>query len=179
MLHRKTLAALAALLVLTACGGRTDTTAAPHEGAASAATHLLDADLPDAIGVVAARALEPDQDVVVFGRVRYTADGVFSLVDDEVVSYCGQVPGTMDLCETPWDYCCHSPEKVTAATLVVEAKDADGHDVPKDALGIRPLDLVAVRARLERDDKGELFLAAHDGWYRRERPEVRPEIRFP
>jgi hypothetical protein len=167
-------------LSLAACGGKSETPAAGSAPASGATpTHLLAADLPGAVGVLAAKAGKAGDEVAVFGRVRKTATGVFTLVDDAAVSYCGHGDDPMDDCKTPWDYCCENQETVTQATLVVEASDAAGKPVAKDDLGIRPLDLVAVRGVLEQDADGILVLRAKEGWFRRERPPVGDDVRFP
>jgi len=134
-------------LFLAGCGG--DELGAPPP-AVSTGSFLLAADLPDAVGVLAAKKVAAGTAITVYGRVQRTATGVFTLVDDEAVRYCGQDRSGMDDCETPWDYCCENPEEVREATLVVDAVDATGQEVPKDALGIRPLDLVAVRGTLSK-----------------------------
>jgi hypothetical protein len=131
------------------------------------------------VGVLVAKEREPEAEVTVYGRVQATAKGVFTLVDAEAVKYCGEEAGVMDACETPWDYCCESTDAVRQATLVVEARDARGQPVPREALGIRPLDLVAVRGTLTRDAGGTLSLLARSGWFRRERPAVGDHVKFP
>lgn len=177
------------LLLLAACGGpdATPQTGASNgaSGTSSSSTEvsapdvLLAADLPDAVGVVAAKQVEPDSPVSVFGRVQRTAKGVFVLVDDEAVKYCGQGDATDDHCPTPWDYCCEDPDAVRESTLVVEAYDAAGEPVSKDALGIRPLDLVALEGTLKVDDAGQPYVEARSGWFRRDRPVVGLHVRFP
>lgn len=179
----RTLTLFSFLLALAGCGGpEQPTDAGPSDSTTSGeapASQLLAGDLVDAVGVVAAKAVEPGDDVVVVGRVQRLAKGVFVLVDDEAAKYCGQIPGTDDACPTPWDYCCTPPDELKAAQLVVEAYDAEGNPVAKEAMGIRPLDLIALRGTLERDEAGELFVKASDGWHRRERPVLGLHVRFP
>jgi hypothetical protein len=171
----KSPAILPALIVLlAACGGKGAPPAPP-----TADIHLLAADMPDAVGVLSAKASETGKEVTVYGRVRRTAPGLFTLVDDQAVRYCGQRDDPMGDCPTPWDYCCENQDKVTEATLVIEATDAAGKPVPKEQLGVRPLDLVAVRGTLKKDDTGVLVLEARSGWFRRERPKVSDKIQFP
>ena len=175
---KTSIATILVLLLVTACGGTepgqhaSTTSTTGSDGGAM----LLAADLPDAIGVVAAKAEDPDAEVAVYGRVRRTAKGVFLLVDDEAVKFCGQEEDCG--CPTPWDYCCERPEEVTAATLVVEAEDELGSPVRESDMGIRALDLVAVRGRLTKADDGTLVLKASSGWFRRERPETPDNVKF-
>jgi hypothetical protein len=67
---------------------------------------------------------------------------------------------------------------VAAGTIVVKAVGADGKPVAKDRMGIRPMDLVAVKGTLEKADDGSLVLLAKDGWFRRERPKVGDHVKF-
>jgi hypothetical protein len=165
------LSALAPLvLLLVACGG--DEPPAPERPS----PHLLAADLLDAIPVLEARKRETGADVAVFGRVSDVAKGTITLVDD-VYDYCGRGESTHDTCATPWDYCCEVRD-LAEGTIVVKAQTADGKPVPKDQLGVRPLDLVAVQGTLEKDAKGDWSLVARHGWFRRERPVVGPHVKF-
>ena len=84
----------------------------------------------------------------------------------------------MDGCLTPWDYCCEDQREVAKATIVIEALDAGGQKVKKADLGVRPLDLVAVRGTLTHEDDA-VILRATSGWFLRERPEPGEGVRFP
>jgi hypothetical protein len=167
-------------LLLAACGAKDPPAEAPPAAvtAPDRTSPLLADDIPGALGVLEAKEATVGEEVAVYGRVRKAASGVFTLVDAEAVSYCGEGDAAMDDCETPWDYCCENQDAVTAATLVVEAQDAAGGAVSKEDLGIRPLDLVAVRGTLTKDSEGILVLVAKEGWYRRERPEVEDNVKF-
>jgi hypothetical protein len=160
------------LVLLAACSGEKGS-----PGEATPSAHLLPKDLPDALSVNEAMKKTPDSEVSVVGRVRVLAKGTFTLVDDSW-DYCGRGSSTDDTCETPWDYCCVSKEGVAASTLVVKAQAKDGSAVAKKDLGVRPVDLVAVRGRLVKEADGSLALVAKDGWYRRERPKLPATVKF-
>jgi hypothetical protein len=175
MIARPWPALLLAVLFLTACGGPDHDEPAPSPAHAPT-SWLLEEDFEDALGVVAVKARAPGEEVVVHGRVRSTADGVFVLVDDDAVQYCDIREG--DECATPWDYCCENADDVRAASIVVEVQDAEGNPIAQADLGIRPVDHVAFRATL-RAEGDEPVLVARHGWYRRERPPVGPDVHFP
>jgi len=56
--------------------------------------------------------------------------------------------GGEDHCPTPWDYCCESPENLTANSATVEVVGADGRAL-RAALrgwnGLQPLKTVVVK----------------------------------
>jgi hypothetical protein len=163
---------LAAALGLSACGSES---APPSASAPVASPYLLAQDLPDALSVLEAKKTADGQTVKVVGRVRAYANGVFTLVDDSLED-CARSCAT---CPTPWDYCCEDQGKVTAGSLVVEARDAAGKDVPKAEMGLQPLDLVALEGTVSRDASGAVVVKARSGWFRRERVEFGPEVRLP
>jgi hypothetical protein len=164
--------AIALLLSVGACGDD-----APPPRPAAPSSHLLAADLLGAVPVLEAMTKEPGAEVVVVGRVRELAKGAFTIIDDSF-EYCGRGDSSHDTCPTPWDYCCLDQEKVAAGTMVVKARTTDGKPIPKDALGVRPLDLVALRGKLEKNDRGDWAILS-DAWFRRERPAVGPHIVWP
>ena len=61
---------------------------------------------------------------------------------------------------------------------MVEAEYELGSPVRETYMGIRALDLVAVRGRLVKADDGTIVLKASTGWHRRERPEVPDKVKF-
>lgn len=178
------------LLVLAACGGDRPGPAssgegagdapspAPAAGAASRPAPLLAEDLPGSVPVLAALAGKEGEEVAVVGRVQSKVKGraLFHLVDDSVED-CTRT-GEDDHCRTPWDYCCRIDE-MKAALMLVELRGADGLPVKVDSLGVRELDLVAVRGTLAKGEGGRLMLLARDGWFLRQRPKVSPRVRFP
>jgi hypothetical protein len=167
------------LLLLAACSDKSaPATTAPAAGAPAAATPAPSApDVPDALAVLAAKGKADGDAVAVVGRVRFLAKGVFTLVDD-TIDYCGHGADTMKECPTPWDYCCKDPDVIAAATIVVKAQTKDGAPIAKQDLGLRQLDLVAVKGVLRKQEDGSLALVATDGWFRRERPTLPSHVKF-
>lgn len=165
-------------LALAACGGdtqdagtsSTDTTPASFEMAA---------DIPDATNVFRAKKKPVGEEVVVVGRVRDLTQGfaAFTMID-EVMEYCGQGAEQCG-CKTPWDYCCIQPEEVNEASLPVEFRDAKGQPVETDDAGLRLLDLVVVKGKLEKTQSGGLVLVTNTGWFQRERPKLPDGIEWP
>jgi hypothetical protein len=162
-------------LALVGCGGD------PGDGAATAtsSSYTLDADVDGAVDVKAAMQAEPGTQVAVFGRVQeINRDGyaVFYIVDDSV-PYCGK--GQEDCgCNTPWDFCCHEDDMRTAR-MPVELRADGGMPVKSDNLGLRLLDLVAVKGTLEKTTEGGLVLVADRGWFTRERPDLPDGLHWP
>ena len=176
------------LLVLASCGGGetggrpSPPATSPGAGAGRAAPQFVLAQDPGpAQEVKAAKAAGPSEStvVVVVGRVGHIVPGraVFTLMDASL-PFCGQ-ENEEDGCKTPWDYCCESPETRTANALVVEVRDAAGEPKKTPTLPeLRLLDLVAVTGRLSQDEHGNFVLVA-TGWYRRERPDLPADVRWP
>jgi hypothetical protein len=139
------------------------------------------ADLPDAVPVLAVKeadpALAPGTRVVVVGRIRQMADGVLTIVDDDTIDYCGR--GEDCGCRTPWDYCCVAPKERVRASLTVELKDAEGRPVPQKRMDLRLLDLVALEGTVSRDPDGTLVVTTAGRWFRRERPALPADVRWP
>lgn len=165
------------LIALPACGGD-DTPASTATKPAPKGT-LLTSDLPDAVGIKAARKMEAGVEVAVFGRVQeLNRDGyaIFYLVDD-TVDYCGRGAESCG-CLTPWDYCCEEPAMLEAR-MPIELRGADGLPVKDAELGLRLLDLVAVHGTLEKTEEGGLLLVVKDGWFRRDRPTLPDGLEWP
>jgi hypothetical protein len=169
-----------ALILVAACAkeeGPSPSSAAPAPSPGLAKL-VLKADPGEALPVLQAKE-GADGDVLVAGRVGQIVQGFasFRLVDASL-AYCG-AGGAADDCPTPWDYCCIPKNELTAATLVVEARDADGKPLRAGSLpGLRLLDLAVVRGKLTRDAHGNVVVLA-DGWFRRERPDLREGLRWP
>lgn len=83
--------------------------------------------------------------VVVGGRMKPLVEGRASaaVVDAGVANSCLEVD---DHCETPWDYCCTSPEEVNANLASIQVVDADGRVLDSDwSSQIKPLSTLVVR----------------------------------
>ena len=168
---------LTSLLLLAACSDEKTAPASPASSPGASPGGAASKDHADAVPVLAAKAKEAGAEVAVVGRVRDTGKGIFTLVDDKF-DYCGRGSSTDDACPTPWDYCCQDQEAVAHATIVVKALGPDGAPVAKSALGIRHLDLVAVKGVLTKQEDGSLAVVAKGGWFRRERPKLPDSIKF-
>lgn len=179
MNHLNRLLLIALALGLAACGGD-DSSGTPNAATQAKATGpLLAADIEGTVDIKAALELEPGSDVAVVGRVQEISPGgmaLFYLVDDSI-AYCGR--GSEECgCETPWDYCCEEAA-MRAARMAIELRDESGKIVKADDLGLRLLDLVAVKGKLHKTEEGGLYLVADDGWYRRERPKLPEGLAWP
>ena len=68
----------------------------------------------------------------------------------------------VDVCPTPWDYCCEDSTKLRAATATVEFRE--GADVRKTTArgfhGVDHLKTVVVRGAAEKDAAGNLTIVA-------------------
>jgi hypothetical protein len=167
-------------LLLAGCGSETpaggEGSSAPSSSTSAATTPslLLTGEVPQGVGVLEARKGKKGDTVTVVGRVRDYEDGLAALMlTDDSVPYCGgkdcgMGPGG---CKTPWDYCCR-PDEASAASMAVEVRGADGKVIETKDLGIRLLDLVVVKGRLETTEAGDLFLVADTGWHLQERPDL-------
>jgi hypothetical protein len=139
---------------------------------------MLPADIPGTVPVLAALAGAEGDHVAVVGKLQRKVKGraIFYLTDESVLD-CTRT-GDEDHCNTPWDYCCQE-KQMKKSTILVELRGADGKPVPVADLGIRELDLVAVRGTLSKTESGRLVLLAQDGWFLRDRPPASPRWKFP
>jgi hypothetical protein len=166
------------VLMTFACRGKEEAKHSPEPDATVARLALM-SDPGAALSVKEAKEKGPGEEVVVVGRVKEIVRGyaAFHLIDASL-DYCGQKPGTMTD-DTPWDYCCETPEVRAAATLIVEVRGPDGRPVAAQSLPLlRLLDLVAVKGKVERDEHGNVAVVA-SGWFRRERPDLPEGLRWP
>ena len=164
--------AFCACLLLVACGGdepgpTTTSAAAPSD----APKLLLDSDPGEAKGIFEVRKMKPGEEVVAFGRVQHIEKGfaAIRLIDDEL-DWCGRGDNPNKDMTTPWTYCCADPKVRAAALLPVEVRK-EGEVVEATDLGLRHLDLIAVKGKLEETEGGGLVLVAN-GWFRKERPDL-------
>ena len=177
---RSTLIALLCSLTL-ACGGAEDKPATPPAKTAPGIAKLtLSKDPGEALSVAKARDAKANDEVIVVGRISNIVKGYasFNLIDT-ALDYCGSGSDAMEQCATPWDYCCIANDEKAEATVVVEAHGADGKVIPSASLpGLRLLDLVAVKGKLQKDEHGNVTVLA-SGWHRRERPSLRDGLTWP
>jgi len=170
--------------LLAACGGdegadTPDTANEAGEKNGTAAALVLAGDPGEAVTVAQVKKAKKGDEVVVVGRVQNIVDGYAAFrLADPALEYCSQ-HNKEDRCPTPWDYCCVAPDKVSANLIFVEARDEAGKPVKVEKLpGLRPVDLVAIRGTVERDDQDNVTIVA-EGWHRRERPTFEHEVRWP
>lgn len=138
---------------LSACGESSkpagSTSAATGSSAGSPAWVL--AAMPEgAVDVAAAKpTLKEGDTVVVRGRIGGRRDpvsaesAVFVMMDPAIPSCDAKGD---DHCSIPWDYCCETPETISANIATVQVVDASGTPVASsvEAFGFHPLDTVVV-----------------------------------
>ncbi|MDH3592259.1 MAG: hypothetical protein OER88_10295 [Planctomycetota bacterium] len=139
----------------------------------------LTTDPGDAMPVVDAKKTAARDEVVVVGRIDNIVKGfaTFNIVD-ESLDYCNSGDDPMENCPTPWDYCCTNPDHKSAGTMTIEARGDDGAVLKSTLPGLRLLDLIVVRGKLVKDEHGNVTVRA-TGWFRRDRPELKGELRWP
>jgi hypothetical protein len=103
---------------------------------------------------------------IIGGSTEPFVDGLaaFTIVDPKV-PYCATDEG----CPTPWDYCC-TQDQVRGNIATVKLVDGEGNPVTQDArglLGVKELSEVVVSGKVERDDQGNLTLAANQVFVRK------------
>jgi hypothetical protein len=168
------------VLFAAACGG--GGAAAEHgtkPPSAAASKVVLATDPGPAKSVVEAKLLGTEDRVVVTGRIALVVAGTFAFkLADLSMPYCGE-KNTGENCKTPWDYCCETAARITANTLTVEARTADGKPIATPALpDLRLLDAVKVTGTLQKDEHGNVVLLA-DGVHRVARPDLPGGLRWP
>lgn len=166
------------LLLFAGCSAEGAKQPPAPQAAAAVAKMVLAADPGDAIGVVAAKESGEAAKVVVEGRVHDMVKGFAVLkLMDTALHYCGQVDA--EDCETPWDYCCDSPDRRKQHSLLVEFRDAAGKPIATPAMpNARHCDLVKVRGEMTVDEHGSHVLVA-DGIFQVERPELPDFVKWP
>lgn len=139
-------------------------------GNASNSKYVVTSEPAGAIPVGEARTATTDDDLVavvgtIGGSSQPFVDGLaaFTIVDPKV-AYCAPEEG----CPTPWDYCCTQNE-VKDNIATVKIVDDAGNSVASDArqlLGVKELSTVVVKGKAQRDDSGNLTVAATEVFVR-------------
>ena len=153
------------LLSLLACACSKESAPPPAQNTSTTlpqSLHLNVAPAP-ALSVLDVRANAADgSEVILTGRAKdfVATRAVFTLADMSLKS-CADGEDTME-CETPWDYCCEDPKRLSTGTVAIELFDGD-----KLALGsaqgwngLDHLREVVVKGKLKKDDKGNLTVVA-------------------
>ncbi len=133
-------------IVLAGCGQGTPADGSAKTAPSGDAAWLLATAPANAVPVQSARKTAREgEEVVVRGRIGGRADpmsteaAVFVLMDTKL-------PHCTDGCAKPWDYCCETPETITAHSATVQLVGAAGGPMALDlaSYGFRPLDEVVV-----------------------------------
>lgn len=123
-------------------------------------TYLLSSEPAGAKGVIDVRKDAKDgEEVVVMGRVGgsstpFTPGRTSFLIVDSSLKPAME-------CECPWDYCETPSKELTSARISVKFVDADGKSLKasaRETFGIKELSTVVVKAKANRDDKGNVTL---------------------
>ena len=171
--------ALAATLILSACGDSPEpSSAVPAESDSpqSLAGLFLDSAPanPTPVGEIVESGT-PGETVTAIGRIGGAVDpfgegyAIFFLADDSLL-FCDEMGD--DHCTTPWDACCEDPEKVSTHRLLVQIPDDSGEVLPvslKGKQGLDGLDEVIVTGTLETAAGGGVVIDA-SGIYRSPTP---------
>lgn len=141
------------LLTLAGCGkaDETTTTKANSPAVTEAAWMLSTAPAVEAVSVADAKGSATEGDTITLrgrigGRMKpITPDSPVFLVMDLAVPSCADM-GDEDHCPTPWDYCCETPDSITANSATIQIVAPDGSTIETDpmAAGLKPLDEIIV-----------------------------------
>lgn len=130
------------------------------------AKYLLASEPAGARNVIDVKKAAKDGDeVVVVGRIGgsvkpFTGRAAFTIVDVKFKP-CNEVEG--DNCETPWDYCCDSPDELAKGTVLIKLVDAAGKTLSDDAkqlLDVKELQTVVVKGQARRDESNSISVVA-------------------
>ena len=112
------------------------------------------------------------QDIIVVGRIGGSRDpwvdgcAAFTIVDPSLKA-CSDRDD--DTCPTPWDYCCETKEQLAKSSLLVKLVDPQGQLLKvdaRDSLGLKELQTVVVRGKVQRDDAGTFSVLANEVFVR-------------
>lgn len=154
-------------LCLLALGCSQDTTRPEVSSGGSDATrpnYLAQDEPKDALPVGKARETAEDgQQVSIVGVIGGSSEpfieelAAFTIVDPKV-PHCAADEG----CPTPWDYCC-TQDQVKENVATVKVVDESGSPIAESArklLGVKELNTVVVTGVAQRDERGNLSIAA-------------------
>ena len=115
-------------------------------------------------------AKEGDQVVlraVVGGRVKPIVENraVITVVD---ASRPNQCTTSDDMCKTPWDYCCASPEQLKPHLATVQIVDDHGHPLAIDLKGatkIKPQSVLVIKGKVAINPNASTLIVNASGLY--------------
>lgn len=144
---------------------------------------LLTAAPDGAVSVTEAKASASEGEPIVLlarvgGRKAPLNEGsaVFTVMD-LAIPHCGDNPN--DACRTPWDYCCETPETITANSATIQVLGADGQPISESPAtqGVAPLDEVIVVGTVAPRPSEQVLTVRATGIYRM--PAKAPTISLP
>src|SRR6056297_2394805 len=162
----KTWTCLGLLTLATGCADKpvAGTGGTPQEPGVDAVSYLAEREPEGAIPVGQARqGVKDQQPITVVGLI----GGSTAPFVDGLAAFTIFRPKVPHLpagegCPTPWDYCCRQDE-VKQNIATVKLVDANGQPVNQDAralLGVQELSTVVVEGQAQRDEAGNLSVAA-------------------
>lgn len=134
-------------LMVVACEEKAQGPAASPQAETSAAWKLASAPA-GGIDVAKAKAGAKEGDkITLVGRIGgrsepITASSGLFVIMDPALPACSDNPE--DNCATPWDYCCETPETITANAATVQLRDADGKPIVLADGELQPLSKITV-----------------------------------
>ena len=162
----------AAVCLLTACGEGTTSSNEPSLNAnEQPAWLLMNAPTnPSGIGEVK-KTVKAGEKVVLRGIIGGRVDAMssdsalFVLMDTGLENDC---ISEGDHCATPWDYCCASPELLTANNATVQLVDESGAPIMIDlrTKGISPLDTVIIAGVVGPRPTGDVLMVKATSIYK-------------
>lgn len=165
------LAILGFSLLVVGCS-QTETATTENESAVVDSQYAAKSEPAGALPVGEAReSIEDGQDIVLVGVIGGSSKpfveglAAFTVVDPKV-PYCAAEEG----CPTPWDYCC-TQDQVKDNVATVKIVDDSGNAVAQDArelVNVKELSTVVVAGKANRDDQGNLTVAANQVFVRAE-----------
>ena len=104
---------------------------------------------------------------VVGGRVKPIVDNraVMTVVDASTSNQC---TSDDDRCESPWDYCCASPEQLKPHLATVQIVDDHGHPLAIDLKGatkIKPQSVLVIKGKVAINPNASTLIVNASGLY--------------
>lgn len=126
-----TLCAVSTTLAIPGCG-KEEQQSSTNTGTpvVTNAAWVLDAEPADAKGVADAKLTAAEgEEITIHGKIGgrkdpLSADSAIFVIMDIAIPSCADNPG--DMCTTPWDYCCETPDTITANNASIMLVDDEG-----------------------------------------------------